>query len=87
MEEYNGYFAAFGKVTEGLEILDEFAKLEKIIETDQETGEPIETTIPVNQPVIRTVTVETFGEEYEEPETHEAFDIEEWLMNQSQMAY
>lgn len=77
---FNGYYTAFGKVIEGMEIVDEITKLETEVETDEETGETSETTKPVNPPVISNVSVETFGVEYGEPETHETFDINSYLM-------
>lgn len=77
---FNGYYTAFGKVIEGMEIVDEITKLETEIETDEETGEESKTTKPVNPPVISNITVETFGVEYGEPETHETFDINSYLM-------
>lgn len=76
---YDGYYTAFGKVIEGIEIVDELTKLETEVETDEETGETSETTMPVNPPVIKNMAVETFGVEYEEPETHEVFDINSWF--------
>lgn len=77
---FNGYYTAFGKVIEGMEIVDEITKLETEVETDEETGETSKTTKPVNPPVISNITVETFGVEYGEPETHETFDINSYLM-------
>ena len=81
VQEFDGYYTAFGKVIEGMEIVDQITVLETKVETDEETGETTETTIPVNPPVISNVTVETFGEVYGEPETHETFDINSWFMN------
>ena len=77
---FDGYYTAFGKVIEGIEIVDEITKLETEVETDEETGETSETTKPVNPPVISNITVETFGVEYGEPETHETFDINSFIM-------
>ena len=81
VSEFNGYYTAFGKVIEGMEIVDELTKLETKVETDEETGETTETTTPVNAPVINNITVETFGVEYGEPETHQSFDITSWFMS------
>ena len=53
----DGDYAAFGKVTEGMEVVNQIAETE----TDY-NDRPLE---PV---VMQTVTVETFGEEYPEPE-------------------
>lgn len=76
----DGYYTAFGKVTEGMEIVDEITKLETEVETDEETGETSETTKPVNPPVITSITIDTFGVEYGEPETHETFDVNSFIM-------
>ncbi len=53
----DGGYAAFGKLTDGFETLDEIAS----VKTDY-SDRPLE---PV---VISTVTVDTFGEDYPEPE-------------------
>ena len=79
--EFDRYYTAFGKVIEGIEIADRITELETVVETDEETGESTETTKPVNPPIISNITVETFGVEYGEPQTHETFNINEWFMN------
>lgn len=76
----NGYFTAFGKVIEGIEIIDEITKLETKTETNEETGEITETTEPLNAPVISNMSVDTFGEEYGQPQVKERFDINSFLM-------
>ncbi len=53
----DGSYAAFGKVTEGLEIVDKIAQ----VPTDPSDK-------PLTPQVIQSMTVETFGEEYPEPE-------------------
>ncbi len=53
----DGAYAGFGKLTEGLEVVDEIARTA----TDWSDK-------PLEPQVIKTVTVETFGEEYPEPE-------------------
>ena len=78
---FDGYYAAFGKVIEGIEIVDQLTKLETVVETNEETGEKSETTTPVNPPVIKNIKVDTFGVEYGEPERHESFDLNEWFMS------
>ena len=79
-ESLNGYYTAFGKVIEGMDIVDEITKLETEVETDEETGEKTTTTKPVDPPVISNMSVETFGVEYGEPETHQTFDVNSFLM-------
>ncbi len=53
----DGSYAAFGMVCEGLDTLDEIAKT-KTFFADK----------PVNDQKIKSITVETFGETYPEPE-------------------
>lgn len=53
----DGQYAAFGKVTEGMEAVNEIA------ECDTDFSDR-----PLDPQVIRSMTVETFGEEYTEPE-------------------
>lgn len=71
--DFDGKYCAFGKVTEGMEIVDKIKALETEVEitTDEETGETTQnkTTKPVNPPVIKSMTVETYGINYGEPKT------------------
>lgn len=53
----DGAYAAFGKVTEGIDIVN------KIAETETDFRDK-----PLDPQVIKSMTVETFGEEYPEPE-------------------
>jgi len=70
-------YAAFGKVIEGMEIVEKIAGVE--IDTSEESQT---TDKPVNPPVITSIRVETFGTEYGKPETLEPFDYTSWMMNQ-----
>ena len=54
----DGAYAAFGKVTEGLDVVD------KITQTPTDFRDR-----PMTPQVMKTVTVKTFGTEYPEPET------------------
>ena len=54
----NGAYAAFGKVTEGMDIVDKIAE----VMTDYSDR-------PMKEQKIRSITVDTFGVEYPEPET------------------
>ena len=54
----DGQYAAFGKVIEGLETINEIISVPTDI-MDK----------PINEQKIKTVTVDTFGEEYPEPVT------------------
>ncbi len=75
---YNGLFTAFGRVTEGMEIIDQISKLELTKETD-ENGDSYESTKPVNPPVIKNVTVETYGVNYGDPEVSKSVDFDEYF--------
>ena len=54
----DGSYAAFGKVTDGLDIVDKIAA----VQTDYQDR-------PLKEQKIKSMTVETFGETYPEPET------------------
>ena len=54
----DGAYAAFGKVTEGLEVVD------RIAQTSTDYSDK-----PLEDQVMTKVTVETFGTEYPEPDT------------------
>lgn len=53
----DGAYAAFGKVTEGLDVVDKIAKTR----TDYSDR-------PLKEQKIKSITVDTFGENYDEPE-------------------
>ncbi len=53
----DGAYAAFGKVTEGMDIVDKIA----CVQTDYNDR-------PMKEQKIKSMTVETFGQEYPEPE-------------------
>lgn len=66
-EYFDGNYCAFGKVIEGMEIIDTIKEVETTTEADEETGIIENTTTPVNPPVITKMTVDTFGIKYNEP--------------------
>ena len=71
----NGQYAAFGKVIEGLDVLD------KLNETEVKPAESerSEASTPVNAPVITSIKVETNGVDYGEPETMKPFDYSSYM--------
>lgn len=82
--DLNGSYAAFGKITEGFEILEKIyneAEL-KPDEVNEETGEIVENT-GIKEfepyPVIKTVTVDTHGENFGLPQVLEAFDYNAYM--------
>lgn len=76
--DLNGLYAAFGKVTEGMEIFKKIAdesSIKKVEDEAASTGiDEFET-----KPVIKSVTVETYGKDYGIPEYEEYFDYQEYL--------
>ncbi len=73
----NGYYAAFGKVIEGMEIVHKIENLE--VETrEKEEGKTQDK--PLAPPVITKITVDTFGVNYPLPQVLEPFDINNYFM-------
>lgn len=70
-----GLYAGFGKVIEGFDVLEKVANT-KVKKASEEGAEE---STPEKPPVIKSVRVETFGEEYEAPKTHEQFDINSYF--------
>ena len=78
----DGQYAAFGRVTEGLDIVDKIANVE--VETRETNSEDTSKTAdkPVNPPKITSLTVETYGVDYGMPETQKPFDYYSYMMQQ-----
>lgn len=86
----DGLYAAFGKVIEGMDVIEEISNTEvnyrdteleedEEIPTDED-GNAIASDTPIDAPVITSITVETYGVDYGLPETVEVFDYYTWLM-------
>ena len=78
----DGLYAAFGKVTEGLDIVDQINNIE--VETTDKNDEDETKTLnkPIDPPVVKSIRVETNGVDYGLPETMEPFDYYSYLMQQ-----
>ncbi len=84
----NGYYAAFGKVIEGYDVIEKISNVEVIYreselkEDEKAPTDENDETIPSDKPkkdvVIESITVDTFGIDYGIPETVEPFDIQEF---------
>ncbi|MBE5805460.1 MAG: peptidylprolyl isomerase [Clostridiales bacterium] len=72
MDTYNGYYAGFGNVVEGIDVLDAIAATrveEKTTENETtENSENKEEEKDVNIVVIESISVDTFGIDYGTPE-------------------
>lgn len=90
----DGSYAAFGKVIEGMDIVEEISNVEvyyrdeELGEDDEvptdEDGSEIASDTPINPPVITSITVETYGVDYGAPSVISAFDITSILYQQYQ---
>lgn len=83
--QLDGLYSAFGKVIEGLDVVEKIADVEvyyRDTEVDSdfevpkdEDGEEIPSDTPKKQPVITSITVETYGVDYGAPVTTVPFDV------------
>ena len=87
----DGSYAAFGEVTEGMDIVEKIANVEVYYRSSElkdgesapkdSEGKEIASDKPKKAPVIKSVTVETYGVDYGIPETVEEFDMNSWYTN------
>lgn len=79
----DGYYTAFGKVIEGMDIVHNIEKVEVKAadseESSSESSEEKEKSTPVNDVIISKVTVETYGVDYKKPQTLETWDYYDWI--------
>ena len=79
----DGYYAPFGKVIEGLDVVHNIEKVEVEIsgkeDMTEEEKEQAEKSKPVNDVIISKVTVETYGADFGKPETLEPWDYYDWI--------
>lgn len=83
--QLDGMYSAFGKVIEGMDVVEKIANVEvyyRETEVDEdyevpkdEEGNEILSDTPKEQPVITSITVETYGVDYGVPEVVPTFDL------------
>lgn len=78
----NGYYAAFGKVIEGMDVVHAIEDVECTVAEGSKKDEDAEVSTPVNKPKITSIRVETFGIDYGVPETLTPFNYTSWLYQQ-----
>ena len=99
----DGAYAAFGKVIEGMDIVDKIANTEVYYRDDDAPTADDEGNVdypkdangndvtspntPKEKPVISSLKVETYGVDYGLPQTLDVFDYNSWLMQQYTTAY
>lgn len=85
----DGLYAAFGKVIEGYDVIENISNVEVTYRSSElgegeeapkdEQGNELSSDMPKNKPVIKSLTVETFGVDYGDPETTEPFDYQSYI--------
>lgn len=90
VDALNGAYAAFGKVIEGLDILERIYTNEEMkpVETSEDgstANDDIEQFAAY--PVIKSATVDTKGENFGMPKTQEAFDYESYMYDLMNASY
>lgn len=85
----SGYYAGFGKVIEGMDVVKEIANVEcKAKETSEEdSSASSEVSTPVTDVIINTVSVDTAGVDYGMPKTLKPFNYMKWLYAQYGLNY
>ena len=77
----SGYYAGFGKVIEGMDVVKKIAQVEVKSSSDEESEDSSsgEVSTPVKDIVITSVTVDTHGVDYGFPTILQPFDYMTWL--------
>ena len=86
----SGYYAGFGKVIEGLDIVKDIAKVKVTSEAEKDKDNEsanTEKSIPTKDVVITSIKVETYGVDYGTPKTIEPFNYMNWLYSMYGMSY
>ena len=86
----SGMYTGFGKVIQGMDIVDKIANLQVTYRSSDltegqetpkdENGNTLTADMPINKPVITSISLETYGVNYGEPETMEPFNYYNYLM-------
>ena len=86
----NGLYTGFGKVIEGMDVVNAIANVEVTYRSSEltegeeapkdENGNELTADMPINKPVISSIRVETYGVNYGEPETVEPFSYYNYIM-------
>lgn len=85
----DGYYAGFGKVIEGMDVIHSIENVECKAAGSEETQENsnAEVSTPVQDIIIKTVTVDTFGVQYDKPKAIEPFNYMKWFYAQYGLNY
>ena len=75
----NGMYTSFGKVTSGMEIIEQINSLPTVQNDDTTMSTDTINYFDGNYPVITSATVETYGIDYGTPEYQEKFDYDAYV--------
>ena len=78
----DGSYAAFGEVTDGMDIVDKISNLDVQTRDSSSTDTTKTANKPLDPPVITSITVETYGIDYGKPTTVTPFDYYSYMMQQ-----
>ena len=78
----NGYYTAFGKVIEGMDVVHNIENVDVKAADDSEQSGNTEVSTPINPVKITSIRVETYGVDYGLPETLTPFDYMSWMYQQ-----
>ena len=91
-DSLDGLYAAFGQVIEGMDVVEKISNVEVYYREDEvdddfevpedEDGNKIQSDTPKEQPIITSISVETYGVDYGVPVTIKAFDMSALFANQ-----
>lgn len=77
----NGYYTAFGKVVEGMDVVHKIEEIE-VTKAEGDSDENAEVSTPVNAPKVTSIRVDTYGIDYGLPATLTPFDLTSWYYQQ-----
>lgn len=88
--QLSGMYTGFGKVIEGMDVVDKIANLEVTYKSEDylsndeipkdENGNTLTADMPIDKPIINSISVETYGIDYGKPKTVEPFNYYNFLM-------
>ena len=92
-----GYYAGFGKVIEGMDVVHKIEEVEckdstasdasEGENTEEASNSSGEISKPVEDVIIKSVSVDTFGVKYDLPKTLKPFNYMSWLYSQYGLTY
>lgn len=88
----SGYYAGFGKVIEGMDVVKKIAEVECTTaksegEEEAEESSSAEVSTPITDVIISSIKVETNGVNYGMPNTLKPFNYMKWLYSQYGLPY